>query len=183
MKNNRLLLADIYTFLAMAASYPEAHSWTHSFFEMYLQLLAELEMQRFHDQLRSELRAADMLTQLQAEHTRLFITAYPHVVAPPFASSYLSPDAFATEQHLAALGDFYRAKGVETSQKGEMPDQLSVQLEFLGHLEARNDRAGADEFLEKFFRPWFAPFRDRLAAGTTNPFYLSLGQAIDFLTR
>ena len=47
--------------------------------------------------------------------------------------------------------DYIESKGVAVNSNNHSPDLLSVQLEFLAHLETTKDVEGVEEFLETFF--------------------------------
>jgi nitrate reductase assembly molybdenum cofactor insertion protein NarJ len=100
---------------------------------------------------RDVLEAAP-LEEIQAEYTRMFISAYPQLLCPPYESYYREGLVYGNSS--VAVGEWYRRQGLDFTFEGEPPDHLSVELEFLAIM---NDRA----FLEKL-REWIYEFTDRV---------------------
>ncbi len=92
------------------------------------------------------------LEDVQAEYTRMFISAYPKLLCPPYESYYREGLVYGSST--VATGEWYRKQGLDFMLEGEPPDHLSVELEFLAILE---DRA----FLEKL-REWIYQFTERV---------------------
>ncbi len=88
------------------------------------------------------------LEEVQAEYTRMFVSAYPKVPCPPYESYYREGIVYGNSSTMAR--EWYRKQGLDFTLEGEPPDHLSVELEFLA---IRNDRA----FLERL-REWIYEF-------------------------
>ncbi len=100
---------------------------------------------------RDALEAAS-LEEVQAEYTRMFISAYPKLLCPPYESYYREGIVYGNSS--TAAREWYRRQGLDFTFEGEPPDHLSVELEFLS---LKNDRA----FLEKL-REWIYEFTERV---------------------
>ncbi len=92
------------------------------------------------------------LEELQAEYTRMFISAYPKLLCPPYESFYREGLVYGSS--MVATGEWYRKQGLDFTFEGEPADHVSVELEFLA---IRDDRA----FLEKL-REWIYQFTERV---------------------
>ncbi len=105
---------------------------------------------------RDALEAAP-LEEVQAEYTRMFISAYPKLLCPPYESYYREGLVYGNSA--VAAGEWYRTQGLDFTLEGEPPDHLSVELEFLA---IRKDRA----FLEKL-REWIYQFTELVKSNST----------------
>jgi nitrate reductase assembly molybdenum cofactor insertion protein NarJ len=96
------------------------------------------------------------LEEVQAEYTKMFISAYPALLCPPYESYYREGLIYGSSSIEA--GEWYRKHGLDFTCEGEPADLLSVQLEFLA---ITKDRA----FLEKL-REWIYKFTERVKANS-----------------
>jgi len=178
-----LTMAGLYRLLAQGMQFPE-NSWLD---DQYLDFLEDLLARFGREEERSLLAGSrngqDFLDALQIEYTRLFINAHPTVVAPPYASVYLSSDSMLG----GAISDktlaYYRAKGFDLADGNDFPDHLVLELEFLALLCEERDEEGEEEFLRTLFRPWFTQFRTRVAREARHPYYRVLIELIDTFTK
>ena len=92
------------------------------------------------------------LEDAQAEYTRLFISAYPAVLCPPYESYYREGLLYGNSSVESA--EWYRRRGLDFTFEGEPADHLSVELEFLA---LTGDRA----FLNKLGQ-WVYKFTERV---------------------
>ncbi len=100
---------------------------------------------------RDALEAAP-LEEIQAEYTRMFISAYPQLLCPPYESYYREGLVYGHSS--IETREWYRKQGLDFTFEGEPPDHLSIELEFLA---IRQDPA----FLEKL-RGWIYQFTERV---------------------
>ena len=130
--------------------------------------------------------------ELRVEHARLFVG--PHrVIAPPYGSVYL-------EEGRRVMGDStlhalraYEEAGLHLDPDfKELPDHISVELEFVYYLTAKGAEAAAagnadessrydwarEAFLDQHLRRWVPPFCARIAEGTEHDFYRDLAQCL-----
>ncbi len=135
---------NLYRYFSLLFSYPT---------EETLRQMRELSGTKDVAGLRSRdaLEAAP-LEEVQAEYTRMFISAYPKVLCPPYESYYREGIVYGNSS--TAAREWYRKQGLDFAFEGEPPDHLSVELEFLA---LSNDRA----FLEKL-REWIYEFTERV---------------------
>lgn len=173
-----LRLAEIFRFLAQAMRYPQASWFNDDFLSVYKELLGQLGWHEQQASLPAEVTDAG-LEEVQVEYTRLFINGVPHVIAPPYASIYIdgtlnSVTAEKTREH-------YRKHGFDITTN-EFPDYLVTELDFMALREGEEEGA-SDEFLQSYFRPWFAPFRDLVLKEAADPYIKSVVAVIDFFTR
>ena len=114
------------------------------------------------------------LDQVQGEHTRLFVAAYPRVPCPPYESAYregqLSGDAAGEVDRL------YRRWGL--SVDGEEVDHAGAELEFAAFLLAMNTTdslSAAGKFFSEHLHAWLPGFATDLARDGRLGFYRALG--------
>ncbi|MCP4287304.1 MAG: hypothetical protein GY792_23155 [Gammaproteobacteria bacterium] len=117
-----------------------------------------------------------LLERLQEEHTRLFVSGFPHLDAPPFAAEYLDEEP---GQLLVSLQERLTASGMRVSRsEAGRPDHLRVLLEAAGHLADAGER---HRFLERYLVPWFPVYRNRLESAARLPLYPALIEAVESL--
>lgn len=177
-------LADIYRFLSRSMDFPEPSWLDDAYWPAFFALLAGIGWQDEANELR-RLRneGASLLESLQIEYTRLFINAVPHVIAPPYGSVYLSDDGTLYGPSAVRTKDFYRERGFDLSGEADIPDHLSLELEFLALLAEEGREEEETLFLRQHLRPWFPRFKARVLAEVRHPFYRVLVNLIDFFTR
>ncbi len=99
-----------------------------------------------------EALAGKTLEELQTEYTRLFISAYPKLLCPPYESYYREGVVYGNSSIEAA--DWYRRSGLDFSCEGEPADFLGAELDFLA---LTNDAA----FLARM-KEWIFEFTGRV---------------------
>lgn len=131
--------------------------------------------------------------ELLAAHTRLFtLSSSPD--SPNFETAYFSSDPTQQTNRMADIAGFYRAFGVDTGGTGFRPDDISVELEFMGYLCRKEIYAGEHlgaprvaqtkkaqrMFLAEHLGAWAGEFGRRVAtrAGRSQ-FYQALGVALE----
>ena len=178
------VLPGIFRFLARSLSYPDADWLNNDYFAALRSMLAELgwhgDIGELDDLIRED---PDILETLQIEHTRLFINAVPHVVAPPYGSIYMTGEGTMMSKSTEQVRDFYRQRGFDLAPGKEIADHLVYELEFLALLAESGDLADEELFLQRFFRPWFGKFQDQVIEGADHPFYRIMVRLIDFFTK
>ena len=101
---------------------------------------------------------------------------------PAYESAYVSGDPQQQTQRMADIAGFYRAFGVDATEGGYRPDELSVELEFMaflcqkeayaeGHLgppRARQARKAQRIFLEHHLGRWAGALGERLAGSVVE---------------
>ncbi|MFH1216253.1 MAG: molecular chaperone TorD family protein [Pseudomonadota bacterium] len=177
-------MVDVYRFLAQAMRYPTPDWFTDQYFSVLLSLLSELQLNVEKDELRkAQKESFDFIEDIQVEHTRLFINAVPHVIAPPYASVHYKGDGTFYGSRIAeATKKFYREKGFSLVKEDDLPDHIVYELEFLALL-TQEDEKGEREFLDKFFIPWFSIFMKKVTREAHHPYYRVVMKLIDFFTR
>lgn len=176
-------MADMYRFLSLSMQYPHASWFTDEYLSTLYILLGELGWHEDVAVLRHLFEAdGNRIEPLQIEHTRLFINAVPHVVAPPYGSVYLSPEGTVYGASTVETKAFYHKHGFALASESEIPDYLVCELEFLATLVDRDQIEEEKKFLQTLFRPWFEIFRDKVLEESQHPFYAVLVKLIDFFT-
>ena len=180
---NSIDLADIYNLLSLASKYPEKEWLTQGLMTNFLAILREAGLGKEADSLTDLINPnPDYLENLQVEYTRLFINAVPGTVAPPFGSIYLDNDRSLYGPSTVKVKDFYRQHGFEIKNPAAIPDELSLELEFLGLLVSQGKAEDEEKFLALYFRPWFKKFSQVVISETSEPFYRAVVCLIDFFT-
>lgn len=177
-------MADVYRFLAQSMRYPTTDWFTAEYWSALLSLLAELHFHAEREELlTSRQESSDFIEDIQVEHTRLFINAVPHVIAPPYASVHYRGDGTFYGRIAESTKKFYREKGFSLVREDDLPDHIVYELEFLALLAHEEDEKGEKEFLEKFFTPWFSIFMDKVIEEAHHPYYRVVMKLIVFFTR
>ncbi len=177
-------LAEVYRLLSLCFQYPDPSVITPSFMEIFQDLLEKLGLWEERMDMASWLETEpSLIDTLQIEYTRLFINAIPHLVAPPYASVYLGNDRSLQTRHTEKIHRFYRDSGYEIRDFSVPADHIHYQLDFLAALAEEGKPDRGEEFLRCFFRPWFSPFAQRIAAEAEIPFYRVSAQLTDIFTK
>ena len=128
--------------------------------------------------------------ELEKEYNRLF-AHLGSAKCPPYETEYGYDNVFQKTEAMADIGGFYRAYGLEVSDKTtERVDFISTELEFMSYLtmkEAYARENSEEEHLEicldterKFLLDhvgrWITIFAKILSNSTVNEFYLQLGK-------
>ncbi|MBN2372646.1 molecular chaperone TorD family protein [bacterium] len=133
----------------------------------------------------------DILLDLEREHTRLFITAYPGNPVPIYGSFYLDGDQLLMGASTVEVKRIYHGIGLTFNEgMDKLPDHFSIEMEFAGFLlRLQHDRvnsAGDGEtagieacrnlFLSEYLLPWAFLFLERLKSSTKHGFFLPLAR-------
>ncbi len=117
------------------------------------------------------------LDQIQGEHTRLFINAYPHVPCPPYESAYREGElAGSSAEQVDAL---YCAWGLAV--EADQVDHAGAELEFvafllgLGTLEALD---AAQSFRAEHLERWLSQFAQDIVRESRLGFYRAVGDLL-----
>jgi len=125
------------------------------------------------------------LLELLKEYTRLFITACPKVVAPPYSSVYLSSEKLIWGNSTADVAKMYEAAGLTMSEGyHDVPDHISAELEFASYLIAeqmKSDEQGSlaseqllaleKRLLTEHLYKWAPDFFNRVVEYSMMTFY------------
>jgi len=175
-------IATIYRFCAQSMHYPDPSWLTEQYFHSLYNLLDVLEGFNEKKELASALAGSkDYLEDLQVEFTRLFINGVPHVTAPPYGSVYLEKSL--QGKYAENVLNYYRSLGYTLSEHSDLPDNIIHQLEFLSFLAEDKNQQGEEEFLSKFFLPWYTTFSKLVKKESQHPFYHVIISIIDFFTK
>lgn len=175
-------IAAIYRFCAQSMHYPDPSWLTEQYLSSLYNLLDVLEGLSEKEQLTSALDCSkDYIEDLQIEYTRLFINGMPHVAAPPYGSVYLEKSLQGKYAENVLL--YYRSLGYTLAEHSDLPDNIIHQLEFLSFLAEDKNQQGEEEFLLKFFLPWYTIFSKQVKKESQHPFYHVIISIIDFFTK
>lgn len=112
---------------------------------------------------------------------------------PAFETAYFGNDAIQQTQRMADVAGFYRAFGVDATEGGFRPDELPVELEFMGYLcnkeayaiehlgapRAGQARKAQRTFLTEHLGRWGGVFGRKLAkTAPQGHFYFVAGQTL-----
>ena len=176
-------IGAIYSLLSTTMRYPEPEWFTPEFSEAFISFLAETAFKAEAMEIKSVATPFDaFLEDLQVEYTRLFINAVPSCPAPPFGSVHMEGGRSLYGKSTEKVLDFYRENGFEPAGREAVPDELTIELEFLGLLAENGKAREEEEFLSTLFRPWFSKFRQIVIKEAQHPFYRTAVQVINAFT-
>jgi len=129
----------------------------------------------------SEYHSNDFTEMLQT-YSALFIGPF-ETIAPPFASVYLDDGILMGGSTMTVL-DCYRSIGMEVqsgSSIENLPDHISVELDFLYHCLREYHESGdetfyqlANAFMDSHLMKWIPEFTKRIKDSNIDPFYTHL---------
>jgi len=185
----------IYNMLSLCYVYPDervyasiaAGEWIRGVRDaLYL-----LDEKNFDDYLRTMEQAISKAEEGQQlamarEYTRLFIDAFPHVIAPPYGSFYLEKERLASMKTISEVLRFYHEAGFTLKEDlHDLPDHIVHELQFMGILAGEESQASGNEkirleeiqmnFLSRFILLWVPTFCEKVAEHSDYPFYHHLG--------
>ncbi len=129
-----------YRYFSLIFSYPT---------EETMQQIKELSGSGHLSTLRSlEVLGSVPLEKAQAEYTRLFISAYPALLCPPYESYYREGIVYG--QSAVEVGELYEMQGLKFSLEGEPPDLLSAELDYLALTNDSSFLARVKEWVFEF---------------------------------
>ena len=193
--NRSMARSTIYNNLSLCFTYPDEKICAWILEKQWIEVLEEAlsllteedfekHFQSFKDSLWGERET--LALELAREYTRLFINAFPHVVAPPYGSVYMEKDGLVFGKVTSEVLRFYHETGFTLKEDlHDLPDHIAHELEFMGILTAREAQAsGADKvkleetqmnFLSRFILPWIPSFCQRIGEQNHSSFYRTLG--------
>ena len=186
--------AVVYRFLSQCFSHPDGE-----LLELFRSAKLEEVIQSCHylglntseivaianNRLAARLNPQDALMELEKEYTRLFITAYPKVIAPPYSSVYLDKGRFVWGQSTAEVAKMYQAAGLDISKNfHDIPDHIAAELEFASYLIQEQIISGLhtrqanhelpsieNRFLEGHLFRWALTFFHQVSESSPTTFY------------
>lgn len=200
--DKRLARSDLFLCLARAFAPPRASESLGLLREALPEDLAELaalvgyDIAAPLDDYRTTIAAVPDAERLLVLYSRLFLVpGEPH----PSLNTGVYLDGALAGGSVTALETYYRRCGLEPGvDVRDLPDHLSIQLEFLARLLAAEVRSAAsetegppirsDEFLARFIAVWVEPFRADLEAASRrfaipdNP-YVHLARLLEAAVR
>jgi len=175
-------IATLYRFCAQSMQYPEPDWFSENYLTSLYELLEALGGLEEIETLQATFSGSiDILEDLQVEYTRLFINGIPRVAAPPYGSVYLAKTLRSKYSDEILL--YYRSLGYNLLEDADLPDSLIHQLEFLSFLAEDKNRDGEEDFLNRFFLPWYPKFAIIVQQEAQHPFYRIIVSLIDFFTK
>lgn len=126
-----------------------------------------------------------LLLPLQKEYTRLFINAYPKMMAPPYSSLYIGLKELVWGESTSWVVRLYRKAGLEISEDfHDIPDHIAAEMSFGAYLQERIQEG--DDACKGYYRElvlehlseWVPPFVDRVLLGSDNPFYRTVATLV-----
>lgn len=194
--NRSVARSNIYNILSLCFNYPDENvcawilegKWLEGMKES-LNLLGEESLEGylwpFEEIPKGE--KEELSLEMKREYTRLFINAFPHVVAPPYGSIYLEKEGQVFGKTTSEVIRFYHQTGLSIKEElTDLPDHLAHEFEFMGILANRESQATSSEkirleemqmdFFSRFLLPWVPVFCEKIEGNSHFPFYRHLGQ-------
>lgn len=193
--NRSMARSIIYNTLSLGYTYPAppVYEWIAEgewvrHLEEAIDLLNEEKLKEWLlplEQWVSRGRGEERSLEVAREYTRLFINAFPHVVAPPYGSIYLEKDGLVYGRSTTEVVRFYHESGFSLKEDlGDLPDHIAHELEFMAILADRESLVSPQErikleetqmhFLSRFIYPWVPRFCEKVMQESRSPFYCSL---------
>jgi TorA maturation chaperone TorD len=176
---------DVYVFFSTSMTYPEANWFTQEYISTCVTFLSSAGLTGGAEEIRERAAAESpdaFLEEVRIEYTRLFINTPSSCPAPPYGSVYMESGRSLYGNSTERVLEFYRQNGFEPVAPQAVPDELSIELEFLAMLAGEGKRETEQEFISTLFRPWFVKFRDAVTGNAEHPFYRTMVMAIDAFT-
>ena len=194
--NRSLARSSIYNILSLCFTYPdeEIFSWMvgGEWIKELKESLSLLTEEGFNEYLQSfkEILSEnrdDLSLELTREFTRLFINAFPHVVAPPYGAVYLEKEGKVFGRSTSEVLKFYHEMGCCIKENlGDLPDHIAHELEFMAVLTGKEAQVSGGEkvrleevqmtFMARFIQPWVPEFCQRVAQQSRSAFYRVLAE-------
>jgi len=129
---------------------------------------------------------------LAIEYAKLFVGPF-ELKAPPYGSIYLDQGRRVMGDSTLEVRKMFEEAGLSMDERfKELPDHISVELEFMYYLTHREvealensemDKAlslkeRGEVFLNRFLRQWVPPFCAKIKESTENEFYKALADCV-----
>lgn len=129
---------------------------------------------------------------LSIEYAKLFVGPY-ELKAPPYGSVYLDKERRVMGNSTMEVMEMYQEEGLSIDDEfKELPDHISVELEFMYYLiynevgaltkseisKALKCMETQETFFNKFLKQWVPPFCAKMKEGTDNAFYRALAECV-----
>jgi TorA maturation chaperone TorD len=129
-----------------------------------------------------EAERAGLLLDLQRDYTRLFINAFPKMVAPPYSSVYLDGKGKVWGESTSWVNNLYREAGLEIAEGfHNIPDHVAAELGFAAFLLS-GEEGGVPEsamyrdLVMEHLARWMPSFLQQVVEGARQPFYSMLAK-------
>ena len=185
---------DCYRFLAACFYLPEKELFNQ---ENLLDNLTMSLKKVCPDAAPFSLKMKDALTRysnedLSVEYAKLFVGPY-ELKAPPYGSVYLDKERRVMGDSTMEVIKAYQEQGLSIDAEfKELPDHISVELEFMYYLIHKEVEAlrntetkkvlrwiePQEAFFNSFLRPWVPAFCAKIKGGTDNEFYRALADCV-----
>lgn len=130
------------------------------------------------------LQHADHRQELETEHARLFVLAFPRVAAQPYASHWLEEDHRLLGDAAQEMRALMVAHGVEVSpDSGLLPDHIVSELEFVAYLAGRGEphQDTRRRLVAEHLARWTPRFTAALREARHSPRYRLAAEFLDQL--
>jgi len=181
-----------YRFLANSFAYPDLEFARSLFADLAWDKLAAngqalgletapiiAQMQEFIQSYGGDVKS--LLTDLQIEYTYLFISAVPHVPAPPYESAYTGRGLLMGEPVSQVLQAYREAGLLMNEDFDALPDHIAAEFEFVFYLVQQEAAASEEEigawrerqrrFLAQHLVRWGPEFLPKVQSSARKPFY------------
>ncbi len=140
--------------------------------------------------LRERLKAGEearpeLLLDLQRDYTRLFINAFPKMVAPPYSSVYLDGKGKVWGESTSWVNNLYHEAGLEIAEEfHNIPDHIAAELNFAAFLLSGSGNEDGtnlrlyEKLVVEHLALWAPPFLQRVIEGARQPFYALLAKLV-----
>ncbi len=135
MEEHRLK-AETFDLLSLGFLYPSEERFEATR-DGYFDALADRMRQLGLEQELATVHEDEVAIEREKEYTRLFVNAFPDVVAPPYESVYMDGKGRVWGESTSSVLKLYRSAGIDISESfHDVPDHIAAELAFASYLKA-----------------------------------------------
>jgi putative dimethyl sulfoxide reductase chaperone len=142
---------------------------------------------KFQEEVSRLSKSFDSYTEqeLNIEFAKLFLGPF-HLRAAPYGSVYLDDQSQINGPSTLLVQKAYQNHSLQVDM-ADAPDHIAIELEFIALLlqDGQNFERGSEleSFFNSLFKPWIAPFCEKITKGTDNDYFTCLASVLESVTK